>query len=284
MPHQNGGRRHGGGATDFIMRNPAPELPINPRTRCEEEEPSILRPNMSREPHGPATQASPAVTVIIPALDEEETISAVLDRVLALPITKQVVVVNDGSCDRTGDILAGYDDRVTVLTNAARTGKGSAIRQALSIATGEVVVIQDADLEYLPEELPLVVEPILSGAANVVLGTRFAHGLPPAMAFPNKVVNVLLAWSVRLLYFRRVTDEATCYKAVRRTVLLRMNLTCHRFEFCPELVAKAIRLGETIVEVPISYTPRSKTAGKKIRWTDAPEAFWTLLRHRFSRF
>ena len=247
-------------------------------------QPSILRPKMSREPDGTATQAPPAVSVIIPVLDEEETIAAVLDRVLALAIPKEIVVVNDGSTDRTGEILAAYADRVIVLTNPHRTGKGSAIRQALQVATGDVVVIQDADLEYLPEELPLVVEPILAGAANVVLGTRFAHGLPPTMAFPNKVVNVLLAWCVGLLFFRRISDEATCYKAVRRTVLLRMNLVCHRFEFCPEVVAKAIRLGETIVEVPISYTPRSKTAGKKIRWTDAPEAFWTLLRHRFSKF
>ncbi|HLK14895.1 MAG TPA: glycosyltransferase family 2 protein [Fimbriimonadaceae bacterium] len=232
---------------------------------------------------GPASQAPPAVSVIIPALDEEETIAAVLDRVLALPVAKEIVVVNDGSRDRTGEILAGYADRVTILTNPERTGKGSAIRQALQVAAGEVVVIQDADLEYLPEELPLVVEPILAGRANVVLGTRFSKGLPKGMALPNKIVNVLLAWSVRLLFFRRITDEATCYKAVRRSVLLRMNLTCHRFEFCPEVVAKAIRLGETIVEVPISYTPRTKTAGKKIRWTDAPEAFWTLLRHRFWR-
>jgi dolichol-phosphate mannosyltransferase len=244
----------------------------------------ILLRDMSRAPDGPATQAPPAVSVIIPALDEEETIAEVLDRVLALPIAKEVIVVNDGSTDRTGEILATYADRVTILTNPERTGKGSAIRQALCCAGGEVVVIQDADLEYLPEELPLVVAPILSGGANVVLGTRFAQGLPAAMAFPNKVVNVLLAWSVRVLFFRRITDEATCYKAVKRSVMLRMNLKCHRFEFCPEVIAKAIRLGERIVEVPISYTPRSKTAGKKIRWTDAPEAFWTLLKHRFSRF
>lgn len=260
------------------------ELPMPKMAKRRRGEPSILRREMSREPDGPATQAPPAVCVIVPALDEEETIAAVLDRVLALPIAKEVIVVNDGSTDRTGEILAGYADRVTVLTNTGRTGKGSAIRQALQFATGEVVVIQDADLEYLPEELPLVVAPILSGTANVVLGTRFAHGLPPAMALPNKVVNVLLAWSVRLLFFRRITDEATCYKAVRRSVLMRMKLSCHRFEFCPEVIAKAIRLGEKIVEVPISYTPRSKTAGKKIRWTDAPEAFWTLLKHRFSRF
>jgi glycosyltransferase involved in cell wall biosynthesis len=227
--------------------------------------------------------AIPEVSVVIPALNEEETIAEVLDRVLALPLTSQVIVVNDGSTDRTGELLEKYRDRIVILTNSGRTGKGSAIRQALAVATGEVVVIQDADLEYLPEELPLVVDPILKGDANVVLGTRFAHGLPNSMAAPNKLVNILLAWAVRILFFKRVTDEATCYKAVRRTELNRMQLQCHRFEFCPEVVAKSIRLGETIVEVPISYTARTKQAGKKIRWTDAPEAFWTLLRYRFWR-
>ncbi len=244
---------------------------------------SILLPSMSRQPDGIQTEAPPAVSVVIPALDEEDTIAEVLNRVLALPISMQVVVVNDGSTDRTGEILATFEDRIVVLTNPGRTGKGSAIRQALEVATGEVVVIQDADLEYVPEELILVIDPILKGEANVVLGTRFAHGLPPTMALPNKIVNVLLAWSVRLLFWRRVTDEATCYKAVRRSLLLRMNLQCRRFEFCPEVVAKTFRLGEKIVEVPISYVARTKQAGKKIRWTDAPEAFWTLLRHRFSK-
>jgi hypothetical protein len=104
------------------------------------------------------------------------------------------------------------------------------------------------------------------------------------MALPNKIVNKLLAWSVGVLFFRRLTDEATCYKAFRRDILEQMRLTCKRFEFCPEATAKAIRLGHRITEVPIDYVPRSKKAGKKIRWTDAPEAFWTLLKHRFSRF
>lgn len=226
----------------------------------------------------------PDVTVLVPALNEENTIGEVVDRLLALPLKTQIVVIDDGSTDRTPQILAGYRDRVLVLTNPRPGGKGSAIRQALPHAEGEAVIIQDADLEYSPEEIPRLVEPILSGKANVVFGTRFAHGLPKGMALPNKIVNVLLAWSVRILFFRKITDEATCYKAVRRDVMNRMNLQCHRFEFCPEVVAKSIRLGETIVEVPISYEPRTKLAGKKIRWTDAPEAFWTLLRHRFSKF
>jgi len=227
--------------------------------------------------------AAPDLTVLIPALDEQDTLGEVIDRLLALPMAMQIIVIDDGSADRTPEILASYGERIEVLRNAERGGKGNAIRQALPHARGTAVIIQDADLEYFPEEIPQLVGPILRGETNIVYGTRFAHGLPKGMALPNKIVNKLLAWSVGLLFFRRLTDEATCYKAFRRDVLNRMHLQCQRFEFCPEVTAKAIRLGEKILEVPISYVPRTKHAGKKIRWTDAPEAFWTLLKHRFGR-
>jgi glycosyltransferase involved in cell wall biosynthesis len=228
-----------------------------------------------------AVAQSPEVTVLVPALDEQDTIG----EVIALPLSLEVIVVDDGSTDRTPEILASFGDRITVLRSPApRSGKGSAIRQGLEVAQGEVIVIQDADLEYRPEEIPALVAPILAGEANVVYGTRFSHGFPRGMALPNKIVNKLLVWAVGLLYFRRITDEATCYKAIRRSLLLRMHLVCRRFEFCPEVTAKAFRLGERIVEMPIHYEPRTKAAGKKIRWTDAPVAFWTLLRHRFGRF
>lgn len=224
------------------------------------------------------------VTAIVPAKNEQDTIGEVVDRLLALPLAIQVIVVDDGSTDRTTEILRGYGDRITVLRNEQSAGKGAAIRKAIPEAKGVAVIIQDADLEYRPEEIPKLVAPILSGEEAVVYGTRFAHGMPKGMKLPNKLVNVLLAWSVRLLFFRRLTDEATCYKAFRRDVLESMHLTCHRFEFCPEATAKAIRLGHPILEIPIHYEPRTKEAGKKIRWTDAPEAFWTLLKHRFSKF
>lgn len=227
---------------------------------------------------------APQVTAIVPAKNEEATIAEVVERLLALPLRMQVIVVDDGSTDRTPQILAGFGDRIVVVRNEVSGGKGAAIRKALPFVTGEAVIIQDADLEYFPEEIPSVVGPILEGKEAVVYGTRFAHGLPKGMALPNKIVNKLLAWAVGILFFRKLTDEATCYKAFRRDVLLRMNLICQRFEFCPEATAKAIRLGHRIVEVPIRYEPRTKAAGKKIRWTDAPEAFWTLLRHRFGKF
>lgn len=224
---------------------------------------------------------APKLSVLIPALNEENTIQQVVERVLAVPLPLEVIVVNDGSTDRTGEILAGFGDKITVLTNAAPGGKGMAIRKGLEQATGTAVVVQDADLEYLPEELPQVVEPILAGKAKVVYGSRFHAGLPPAMALPNKIVNVLLVWAVKLLFGGRITDEATCYKALDTAVLRSMDLQCHRFEFCPEVTAKAYRLGIKIQEVPISYTPRTTKEGKKIKWTDAPEAFMTLAKYRF---
>lgn len=224
------------------------------------------------------------VTALVPALNEEDTIGEVVERLLALPLRMEVIVIDDGSDDRTPEILRGLGDRIKVLRNRRRGGKGAAIRQALPHATGQVVIIQDADLEYFPEDIPELVKPILDGSVNVVYGSRFAHGLPKGMALPNKVVNKLLSWSVGLLFFHKLHDEATCYKAFRRDLLVRMNLQCQRFEFCPEVTAKAYRLGERILELPVRYVPRNKAAGKKIRWTDAPEAFWTLLKHRFSKF
>lgn len=227
---------------------------------------------------------TPEVSILVPAKNEEATIAAVVERLLALPLRKQIVVIDDASTDRTVKVLEPYRDRITLVNNPDPGGKGKAIRAGLKHATGAVVVIQDADLEYLPEELPLVVCPIIEGNANVVYGSRFTQGMNKDMALPNKVVNILLAWLARLLYGQKITDEATCYKAFRRDLLERMNLECRRFEFCPEVTAKASRLGEKIREVPVTYHPRNVAEGKKIRWTDGVEAFWTLIRHRFTKF
>lgn len=224
--------------------------------------------------------ADPLVTVIVPVLNEETTVREVVERLIALPIATQVIVVDDGSTDATPEILSEYADRIYVLRNESKSGKGAAIRQSLPYATGKVVVIQDADLEYHPEEIPALVQPILDGTYAVVYGNRFQHGFPKGMALPNKIVNWLLARSVAWIYGHHISDEATCYKAFRRDLLDAMGLECTRFEFCPEATAKALRLGEHIHEVPVRYDPRTKEAGKKIRWTDAPEAFMTLWKYR----
>jgi dolichol-phosphate mannosyltransferase len=223
----------------------------------------------------------PDLTILIPALNEEATIREVLERCLAVPLSKQIVVINDGSTDSTAEILIAFGEKIEVVTNPKPSGKGNAIRKALNLIKGKTVIVQDADLEYSPEQIPTLIQPILDGSASVVFGTRFANGFPSSMAFPNKLVNFLLAVSVRLLFGKKISDEATCYKALRSDVLQAMNLECQRFEFCPEVTAKTFRLGLSIIEVPIDYVARNKKEGKKIRWYDAPEAFWTLLRYRF---
>lgn len=230
-----------------------------------------------------ADTPSPDVSVLVPALNEQDTIREVIERLLAVPLKLEIIVINDGSNDGTAAILADYEEQIKVVTHAAKSGKGRAIRSGLEVATGRVAVIQDADLEYFPEELPMLVEPILAGDAHVVYGTRFAAGFPKGMALPNKIVNWGLALATRILYGQKITDEATCYKAAETSLLKSLDLQCTGFEFCPEVTAKVSRVGERIREIPIRYIPRNKQAGKKIRWTDAPIAFWTLLKYRFWR-
>jgi glycosyltransferase involved in cell wall biosynthesis len=226
----------------------------------------------------------PQVSIILPAYNEENTIAEILKRLQKLPLDKEIIVIDDASTDNTSVEILDSGIEVVHKRQAFNQGKGAAIRAALEVARGEVTIIQDADLEYDPEDIPQLVQPILDGKADVVYGSRFMHGMSGKMALPNKLVNLLLVWMVRLLYRRRITDEATCYKAIRTSVVRSMHLQCERFEFCPEVTAKAIRMGKEIVEKPISYVPRTKSAGKKIRWTDGIEAIWTLIRHRFTRF
>lgn len=224
------------------------------------------------------------VSIILPAYNEESTIAEIIRRLADLPLDKEIIVVDDASTDATPDEIKRSGVDVFHITQPHNQGKGAAIRAALQQVSGEVCIVQDADLEYDPADIPKLVQPILDGKADVVYGSRFMKGMNDKMALPNKIVNRLLVWTVALLYGRRMTDEGTCYKAVRTSVLRAMNLQCNRFEFCPEVTAKAIRMGKEIMELPIGYEPRTKEAGKKIRWTDGVEAFWTLFRHRFSRF
>ncbi len=228
---------------------------------------------------GPPVATTARLSVIIPAYNERETIAEALRRVKAAPVDKEIIVVDDASTDGTREILTGDPD-IRLLCHAHNQGKGAAIRTALTAVSGDVVIIQDADLEYDPEDYPLLLDPIRRGEARVVYGSRFLRGRP-AMRGSNLLCNRLLALMANLLYGAGITDEATCYKAFDASLLRELPLVCRRFEFCPEVTAKVRRRGIRIHEVPIRYTARTFDAGKKIRAWDAVEAFWTLLRYRF---
>jgi cellulose synthase/poly-beta-1,6-N-acetylglucosamine synthase-like glycosyltransferase len=223
---------------------------------------------------------APLLTVIVPVFNEAATIAELLRRVLAAPYGKQVIVVDDGSSDGTAEVLEAWrgHPEVELLAHSGNRGKGAAIRTALEYARGRFTIIQDADLEYDPQDYPLLVEPLLSGEAQVVYGSRnldrrLSHGRPWSLfAIGVRVLNVCLRW----LYGVRLTDEATCYKAFSTATLKAMGLQCERFEFCPEVTAKACRLGLKTLEVPIHYAPRSVCEGKKIRWSDGWQALRTF--------
>lgn len=232
--------------------------------------------------------APPPLTVIIPCYNEARSIATLLDAVAGSAYRKQIVVVDDASTDGTAAALEGWRASagvaIDVLRHPANRGKGAAIRTGLSAARGAICLIQDADLEYDPSDYPSLIEPILAGRADVVYGSRYLKPEARLPMTPNRACVHLLNLMVRVLYGQKISDEATCYKAFRTDLLRQMDLRCERFEFCPEVTAKACRMGLTIREVPIRYRPRSVLEGKKIRWKDGVEAIATLFRWRFASF
>jgi len=231
----------------------------------------------------------PLLSVIIPAFNERDTIAGIIELVRAVPVSKEIIVVDDASTDGTGEILdklAALD--LVVIHQPKNSGKGAAIRAGIPRAKGEVIIIQDADAEYDPAEYLKLIAPILAGKAEVVYGSRFLQEgerkklhWPKGMRFANWFINRLLAAMANVLYRAGITDEATCYKVFRAEILQGIPLTCERFEFCPEVTAKVRRQGIAIKEIPISYQGRTCAEGKKIDWKDGVEAIWTLLKYRF---
>lgn len=226
------------------------------------------------------------VSIVIPVYNEFRTFPEVLERVRRAPLpegcSREIIVVDDGSADGTGDLLREYASAALLIAHhsTVNRGKGSAIRTAISQATGDILIIQDGDLEYDPQDYATILEPIVSGEVDVVYGSRFL-GKPTGMALPNLIANRILTFATNLLYGAQLTDQATAYKAFRLSMLRNIELTSNRFEFCAEVTAKILKRGHRIQEVPIRYNGRGIADGKKIRARDGFEALWTLIKNRF---
>ncbi len=225
------------------------------------------------------------LTVIMPVYNERATVAEVIRRIRAveLPVLLQVVVVDDASSDGTDKVLKAVEDStVRVISHPENRGKGAAIRTGLEAARGDLVLIQDADLEYDPDDWPRMLDPILKGKARVVYGSRFTgerKNMLPLHWFGNRFLSLV----TNVLYRSTLSDMETCYKLFDAQVLEGMTLVSNRFDFEPEVTAKVLRRGHRIYEVPISYAGREMHEGKKITWRDGFSALAALVRYRFTR-
>ena len=226
------------------------------------------------------------LSVLIPAFDEGPTIEALADRLAEVPIKLEIIAVNDGSGDDTGarlDALRQAGKIHLVIHHPVNRGKGAAIRSAIAAATGDVMVVQDADLEYDPAELPDLLAPILDGRADAVFGSRFLGGPHRVLYFWHSIGNRMLTLLSNMMTDLNLTDMETCYKMVRSDLLRRLPLTAERFGFEPELVARLAQARARIYEMQISYAGRTYAEGKKISWKDGVAALWHIVRYNLVR-
>ena len=225
------------------------------------------------------------LSVVIPVYNEEATVEDVIEAVRAAPYDKEILVVDDGSTDGTRAILARYadDPEVRVFLQPENRGKGAALRRGFEEATGDIVLVQDADLEYTPSDYPVLLAPILDGRADVVYGSRFLAGPGRVLYFRHMLGNRFLTFLSNLLTDLSLTDMETCYKVFRREVIQNIRLESDRFGFEPEVTAKIARMrGVVVYEVPIEYHGRTYEEGKKITWRDGVKAILAIIRFAFA--
>jgi glycosyltransferase involved in cell wall biosynthesis len=223
------------------------------------------------------------LSVIIPIYNEISTINTLLERVIATKLAGEIILIDDGSNDGTREVLAALEGTqgIRVIFHPKNQGKGAAVRSGISMASGDVVLIQDADLEYDPRDYPMLLKPIEEGKADVVYGSRFMGGPRRVTMFWHMLANKLLTLTTNLLYDTILSDMETGYKVFRREILHNIKLRANRFDFEPEFTAKILKQKVRIFEVPISFNPRDYAEGKKIKFIDALEAFWALVKYRF---
>jgi glycosyltransferase involved in cell wall biosynthesis len=225
----------------------------------------------------------PLLSVVMPCYNERGTIEEIIRRVVAVPIRTQLIVVDDGSKDGTRDILTELAKEIpfTLIFQPQNAGKGAALRRGFEAVTGDLVVIQDADLEYSPEEFPELIELICEGRADVVYGSRFL-GRHRVFMFTHYIGNRIVTLLTNVLYNTMLTDMETCYKVMRTEVLRSFRLESDGFGIEPEMTAKIFKRGYRVYEVPITYDGRGYDEGKKITWRDGIVALWVLLKYRFT--